>query len=444
MKDATNDKPLVPLRVKDAAGAFFYAVLAILIAQVVFSLVMAAVFGKGATDKLNASFGANIIVSALEEVFLLAAVTVWLRVRGRKNPFRAVKLGAFHGAGLAAGKDAGNSNNVCSAGYQTGNREQACGNAAYEIGKSAKNTVLSIAFAVILSALAIGAFMYMSSAADALFQLMGNSVAMPGALHFFAPGKLIVGLICTAALPAFIEELAFRGAVLQGLKKLGYWPAVLISAAAFSLFHMNPVQTVYQFLLGIVLAIAVLETGSLWAGVIIHFLNNAFVIIADFIAKNPNNPAYDWKTFWKFSGLAGVTFIAGSAIIIGAVLLYRKISKDKCTMYNVQCTNEDKMSLRGEQSATSQSKPEVSLRAEAFAEASQSQPNDEAACNRHQVSDSGQSKGIRAALISFFRPGRGKLGLAMAAENNTTFYMLAAAVIAAAMWIYIFIRGFVA
>ena len=58
------------------------------------------------------------------------------------------------------------------------------------------------------------------------------------------------GLVIPAA-----EEMIFRGLMFAPLRdRLAFWPAALISAALFGLYHGNLLQGVYAFLLGLVMA----------------------------------------------------------------------------------------------------------------------------------------------------------------------------------------------
>ena len=86
-------------------------------------------------------------------------------------------------------------------------------------------------------------------------------------------------IICACILPAFAEEIVFRGTVAQSLydskNKLA---ALAVSGALFSIFHANPAQTLHQFVLGAFLTLLVFRSGSLWTSVIVHFFNNAFVV----------------------------------------------------------------------------------------------------------------------------------------------------------------------
>ena len=85
-------------------------------------------------------------------------------------------------------------------------------------------------------------------------------------------------LVCACILPAFAEEIVFRGTVAQSLYGLNKVAALVVSGALFSLFHGNPAQTLHQFVLGAFLTLLVFRSGSLWTSVIVHLFNNALVV----------------------------------------------------------------------------------------------------------------------------------------------------------------------
>lgn len=94
----------------------------------------------------------------------------------------------------------------------------------------------------------------------------------------------VAGLLIVACLlTCFTEEIVFRGTVAQSLEsnsnKLG---ALAISGALFALFHANPAQTVHQFVLGAWLTLLVFRSGSLWTSIIVHFFNNALVVVLSY------------------------------------------------------------------------------------------------------------------------------------------------------------------
>lgn len=86
-------------------------------------------------------------------------------------------------------------------------------------------------------------------------------------------------VLVIAVLPAIFEELVFRGVITEGLKSVGTIPCVLLCGLAFSLFHQSPSQTIYQFICGAIFALIAIRSGSVIPSMIIHFLNNAVIII---------------------------------------------------------------------------------------------------------------------------------------------------------------------
>ncbi len=90
------------------------------------------------------------------------------------------------------------------------------------------------------------------------------------------PAVLVIGL-----LPAFFEELLFRGVLARNMRGSGWGllPVLLLSGAMFSLFHGRPEQTIYQFLCGICFSLVALRAGSILPTVLAHFCNNAVILI---------------------------------------------------------------------------------------------------------------------------------------------------------------------
>lgn len=100
------------------------------------------------------------------------------------------------------------------------------------------------------------------------------SPAMPELL-IDTPVSLALNLFIFAALPALLEEMVFRGCVLQSLRPYGDRTALWVSSLLFSLMHGNILQVPFAFIVGLVLGYAVLKTGNIWLAVAIHFANNA-------------------------------------------------------------------------------------------------------------------------------------------------------------------------
>ncbi|NCB07654.1 MAG: CPBP family intramembrane metalloprotease [Bacteroidia bacterium] len=77
-----------------------------------------------------------------------------------------------------------------------------------------------------------------------------------------------------------VEELIFRGIILQGLRRnYNAFVSVFISALLFALFHLNPWQFPATFVLGLLLGWIMLRTQNIFLSILGHSINNFLVLI---------------------------------------------------------------------------------------------------------------------------------------------------------------------
>lgn len=95
----------------------------------------------------------------------------------------------------------------------------------------------------------------------------------------------IMNTICTAVIPALVEEFAFRGLVLGVLRKHGDMFAVVTSAFLFGMLHGNFVQIPFAFIVGLVLGYVRVKTDSMLPSVLIHFGNNFFAVTMTYLSE---------------------------------------------------------------------------------------------------------------------------------------------------------------
>ena len=96
-------------------------------------------------------------------------------------------------------------------------------------------------------------------------------------------GLVFLAFILFALVGApIVEELAFRGMLFGALCKSQIAPftSVLISAGIFSLYHLEPRRIFVLFVIGIVLGEVRRRSGSTYASIIAHAVNNAPGIIS--------------------------------------------------------------------------------------------------------------------------------------------------------------------
>ena len=88
---------------------------------------------------------------------------------------------------------------------------------------------------------------------------------------------LFVAFLSIAIIPAFCEELVFRGVMMPLLAKMTHniHASVWITALLFSLIHVQFYGFLPRMIMGALLGYFVVWSGSLWTSILAHFVNNA-------------------------------------------------------------------------------------------------------------------------------------------------------------------------
>jgi membrane protease YdiL (CAAX protease family) len=96
------------------------------------------------------------------------------------------------------------------------------------------------------------------------------------------PGGLVLTLLALGVAPGLAEETFFRGLMQTRLTAAwGRWPAILAAAGCFGALHLDLVQGVLAFFVGVMLGWITSRFDSLRPAVLAHIVNNAlFVVLA--------------------------------------------------------------------------------------------------------------------------------------------------------------------
>lgn len=149
-------------------------------------------------------------------------------------------------------------------------------------------------------------------------------------------GVMCVTLAAECVAVAAMEELFFRGILFEAVadklkgKKNAVFFQVIISAAAFSLFHLlnllsgagigaTALQVLYTFLLGCLFATLKQATGCIWYGAIVHTVFN----FGGNIVFYAGSGQFQDKFFWIATILVG--------LLAGVITLLTLLSENKKT-----------------------------------------------------------------------------------------------------------------
>jgi len=134
------------------------------------------------------------------------------------------------------------------------------------------------------------------------------------ALQINFPGFLAVGI----AAP-ILEELLFRGLILGGLLRR-YKPAkaIIWSAVIFGIAHLNPWQFIAAFIIGCAIGWLFWKTGSIWIGIILHFVNNS----TSFLLAYLNGDAIDISVIELFGDTTNQIIALSCCILLSILIPY--------------------------------------------------------------------------------------------------------------------------
>ena len=92
--------------------------------------------------------------------------------------------------------------------------------------------------------------------------------------------NLLPAILVIAVLPAVLEEFLFRGIILNNIEgEVGSVRTIFLVGFIFSLYHGSVEQTIYQFICGCLFALLSIRSRSITPVVLIHFINNAIILI---------------------------------------------------------------------------------------------------------------------------------------------------------------------
>jgi membrane protease YdiL (CAAX protease family) len=136
-------------------------------------------------------------------------------------------------------------------------------------------------------AAAVGGSLLTFALASAAVALLSRFAGVP-TLDYISPftragyGMWVVVLLI-AVQPGIFEELAFRGVILGGLRHapLSTTEAVIVSAALFMIIHLALPSFPHLLVMGLALGWLRVLSGSLYPGMLLHFLHNLMVLLTE-------------------------------------------------------------------------------------------------------------------------------------------------------------------
>jgi len=140
------------------------------------------------------------------------------------------------------------------------------------------------------------------------------------------PWEAVRALLIGAVVPAFAEEVLFRGLLQRSLEEV--YPirrAIIVTAMIFGILHFNPLSVVPLILIGAYLGFLAYYTQSLALPIVAHFLNNAIAIVALYAPSQ----GVEMSPYGISLGRGVLLAVVGAMLFVGAYLLIRRLTPQK-------------------------------------------------------------------------------------------------------------------
>lgn len=129
--------------------------------------------------------------------------------------------------------------------------------------------------------------------------------------------SFVVMFLLIAVMPAFFEELVYRGVYFHTYRKHSFAKGALLSGFLFGLMHANFNQFFYAFALGVIFAFLIEATGSLFSTMLVHMCYNGFSVLVlygvQYLSKHSKEFA---EVYDKAEENAGVMKFSDIAVLI--------------------------------------------------------------------------------------------------------------------------------
>ena len=146
---------------------------------------------------------------------------------------------------------------------------------------------ISIKQLTLIMFVAVGTYIFAVGVNSISMQLFPVAIKDGMAISkLLSSSSTLLGLIVVVFVPAFFEEVFFRGIFLDAYEGINQKIKYLVITTIFATFHGNVMQIIYVMFLGFILLKVREYTGTLVGSMTLHATNNAISFIISKIAMN--------------------------------------------------------------------------------------------------------------------------------------------------------------
>lgn len=168
---------------------------------------------------------------------------------------------------------------------------------------------------------------FVMSMAAAVIQLALDKIGLKGATVDLSPTTALSANLLTVfyacLLGPVLEELLYRGVILQSMRKYNERFAIILSALIFGLMHQNYQQFIVAFSIGIPMAIVTIKYNSVIPSIFAHIFLNTSAMVQTYLFQYLIPGFYDNASSESlFLDVSSLSSSAMAAMIATAIIRY--------------------------------------------------------------------------------------------------------------------------
>jgi membrane protease YdiL (CAAX protease family) len=136
--------------------------------------------------------------------------------------------------------------------------------------------------------------------------------------------QYIINVLVIALIPAFGEEIFFRGIIqklsIEFFKNINV--GVIIAAVLFSVLHFQFYGIIPRFILGLILGYIFIWSANIWLSVIAHFTNNFIAVTVAYIYRDNSNMTNYFENIGKSNSSSMIVFLISAVLVIAIMVIF--------------------------------------------------------------------------------------------------------------------------
>ncbi|MDK2809184.1 MAG: protease family protein [Clostridiales bacterium] len=131
-----------------------------------------------------------------------------------------------------------------------------------------------------------------------------------------------VSFLVVAVVPAILEETVYRGVFYNAYRRQNIGMGIILSGLIFGLMHMNFNQFIYAFVMGMIFALLVEVTDSIFGSMVVHATINGSSVLLSYVMRDSVSTEMEQTALGGHAILYSIAFYGSIAIVTTGVAFW--------------------------------------------------------------------------------------------------------------------------